>query len=228
MSFVYWVRLETHTNILEEGYVGITTKTVEDRFTKHKKDSKNGRLVIHKALRKYGGSVVVETICECSTEYALILEFKLRPRPKIGWNITIGGGHPPSAKGIKRSPEFIQKSRDRMKGNRSLVEYTKTHHITVSEDTRLKISSSLEGRSLSEATKQSMVNARNTLSYKLKVCNKKLLAESQFFYNMFLNGEKVSRKLEKYGFTRQSLKTLWIIFEMGYTPENREYTLTGF
>lgn len=96
MAFVYWIKLDTHTDILSEGYVGITTKTVKRRYLAHLRDSIKptsfkGRCVVHSAISKYKERIQVITVCECSKEYASYLENKLRPREQIGWNIAIGG-----------------------------------------------------------------------------------------------------------------------------------------
>lgn len=96
MAFVYWIKLDTHTDILSEGYVGITTKTVKRRYSAHLRDSRKptsfkGRCVVHSAISKYKERIQVVTVCECSKEYASYLENKLRPREQIGWNIAIGG-----------------------------------------------------------------------------------------------------------------------------------------
>ena len=103
MAFVYWIHLKDHSDILSEGYVGITTKSVKRRFSEHltrarmrlksKREFDKSRSIIGHALLKYGeNEIVVDTICECDINYALYMERKLRPAPLIGWNILTGGG----------------------------------------------------------------------------------------------------------------------------------------
>lgn len=223
MSYIYWIHLANHTDILSEGYVGITEMTVDKRFSTHLKDSKSKGLPIHRAIRKYGNQLIVTTICECSTNYALFLEEKLRPSEKIGWNLVKGGGLPPSHKGKKRSPEFVEKLRKRMKGSTFLSEYNKLNKTEKTAEVKMKISNSLRGRNLSQDTKQKMSQIRSSIEYRLSVCNKNLLKISGNFYKMYLQGVIPNRKLSsESGFTRQSLKTLWKLFDDGYIPNSTD------
>ena len=221
MSYVYWVHLKKHTDILSEGYVGITEVGVKERFSTHLKESKSKDYPIHKAIRKYGDELIVTTVCQCSTDYALFLEAKLRPSEKIGWNLVRGGGLPPSHKGKKRSTEFIQKLKERMKNSTFLSEYNKTHKTVITDETKLKISNTMKGRSLSQETKQRMTEVRSSIEYRLSVCNQELLRRADSFYRMYLDGVTPNRTLAtEVNVTRQSLKTLWRLFEDGYIPNS--------
>lgn len=98
MAYVYWIHLQEHTDINNEGYVGITSKTVDERIKWHLKDSKRVNKAsynypIYHAFRKYEGLLIISTICECTIEYAKSIEFKLRPSEKIGWNLKVGGNY---------------------------------------------------------------------------------------------------------------------------------------
>jgi hypothetical protein len=91
---VYWIHLPDHTDITSEGYVGITSTTLEKRMRKHLALSSNPvkcKYILHKALNKYSDKYVSEVICICDKEYAKWLEFKLRPTDFIGWNMRSGG-----------------------------------------------------------------------------------------------------------------------------------------
>ena len=70
---VYWVRNEEHTDILSEGYVGIT-KNPERRLENHKER----------------GSVRT-IILVGSKQYCREIEYKLRPKANIGLNKNPGG-----------------------------------------------------------------------------------------------------------------------------------------
>lgn len=90
---VYWVKSEKHTDILTEGYVGITT-VPDQRFKQH---LSNARTNSH---HKYGndfrehmlkGMCSFNIILRGDLEYCLDIERKLRPTTYIGWNQAIGG-----------------------------------------------------------------------------------------------------------------------------------------
>lgn len=90
MYCLYWIRLEEHTDINLEGYVGITTN-FKERIRAHRKC----RIANHftNAKNKYGwDNLIKEVITENLTkEQALLLEFNYRPFQNIGWNSQIGG-----------------------------------------------------------------------------------------------------------------------------------------
>lgn len=99
MAFVYWIRHKDHTDILTEGYVGITNRSVSYRLKEHYRavrsiDVPNENVnisIVHKAMHKYKDDIIVDTVCECDHDYALWLENKIRPLPNIGWNLSVGG-----------------------------------------------------------------------------------------------------------------------------------------
>jgi len=95
MAEVYWIHLPEHTDMFTEGYIGMTTKTTKLRFQGHRnaarRTPRKNRSRIQNAIIKYQDILVVETLVICSREYALDLEYKLRPSPKIGWNLRMGG-----------------------------------------------------------------------------------------------------------------------------------------
>lgn len=94
---VYWLHLKEHDDIKTQGYVGITSKTAESRFTTHCKNAeKFNKFTIHKAIRKYGAeNIIVDLICITDDDHAKWMERSLRPEPFIGWNMQRGGiGNP--------------------------------------------------------------------------------------------------------------------------------------
>jgi group I intron endonuclease len=117
-----------------QGYIGIT-KDIKKRWSDHAKRTANNHL-LH-AIKKYGwDSLVKEVVLVADEAYCLIVEAKLRAEDKIGWNITKGGGMPPSALGKKftRSEEYKQKQSIAKKGKPSWnkgIKYTEEQKATV-------------------------------------------------------------------------------------------------
>ena len=108
--FVYWIHLPNQTNVAIEGYVGIAMN-FEQRMSAHKSCAKTGKeQTLYKAIRKYGWDNLVKEIILISYEnYCLEIEKKLRPKPRIGWNIAVGGGEISGAhlKGLKQSEQHL-------------------------------------------------------------------------------------------------------------------------
>lgn len=93
VSCVYWIHRPEHTDILSQGYVGIT-KRFDRRLVEHSKTNENRHLKF--AINKYGWeNLVKEKILISNEEYCLDIESKLRPKENIGWNLAKGGGKPP-------------------------------------------------------------------------------------------------------------------------------------
>ena len=96
---VYWIRCTDHTDIMSQGYIGVS-KDAKRRFTEHSKSKQNRHLRF--AGEKYGWDNLIKSEILISTEeYCLDIERKLRPTDGIGWNCTTGGGKPPPAYGNK-------------------------------------------------------------------------------------------------------------------------------
>lgn len=110
MIQVYWIHKKDQTNVMTEGYVGITSD-LKTRYNFHKTRNKNKKL--RNAINKYKDDIVLDVIYEYESESdALRKEYELRPKPFIGWNLAEGGGKPPS---IKDYPEAIEKIRESVK-----------------------------------------------------------------------------------------------------------------
>lgn len=107
MFYVYWIHTPDQTDILSEGYVGISCQP-DRRFKDHKKGKTNPHLT--RAFAKY--SDIVSTIVLCGSEdYCIEVETKLRPTENIGWNVAPGGGKPPSSKGKPKTQKQLESSR---------------------------------------------------------------------------------------------------------------------
>jgi len=144
MAFVYWLHLPEHTDMFTEGYIGFTSNTVKKRLKTHFSDMNREKCYnypLYNNLRKYGDSIVVDTLVQGSTEYCLDIEYKLRNSPKIGWNLLVGGQK--GSLGVKASEETRKKFSESRKGEGNSF-YGKEH----SEETKQKISKAKKGKSL--------------------------------------------------------------------------------
>lgn len=123
---VYWIRHADHTDLMTQGYVGVSGR-FNKRMLEHFKFSENRHLRF--AINKHGWDNLIKSQLLISTEeYCLEMERKLRPEDKLGWNIVAGGGKPPSAlgkryrlnrpswnAGISMKPESAEKVRQGVK-----------------------------------------------------------------------------------------------------------------
>ena len=124
---VYWIRHQDHTDIVSQGYIGVSINAPK-RFTQHLKRTQNKHLAF--AINKYGwDNLVKSVVLFAEKDYCLDIERKLRPSEKIGWNLTAGGGFPPTItgprpdlrgrpawnKGKRMSEQTIEKIRDAVK-----------------------------------------------------------------------------------------------------------------
>lgn len=109
MYKIYWIKYSFFTDPNSEGYIGLTSQKIEERFIEHKYNTKN------KLLRNRCKKENVEIIClhdNLNEKEAKILEEKYRPIENIGWNINKGGDLPPSRKG-KVSKKCLLKGEER-------------------------------------------------------------------------------------------------------------------
>ena len=107
---VYWIHHPNHTDIFNQGYIGISTN-VKKRWDAHKNKTSNTHL--KHAIDKYGwNNLVKEVVLIADSSYCLMVELKLRAENAIGWNIVKGGGMPPKTggwnKGKKISPDKLE------------------------------------------------------------------------------------------------------------------------
>jgi hypothetical protein len=109
MYKLYWIKYTHHLDPFVDGYIGITSQSIEKRFSDHKYNNKN------KHLKNRCRQESVEIVClfdNLEQQQARLLEEKYRPIENIGWNINKGGDLPPSRKG-KPSPKSLLKGDDR-------------------------------------------------------------------------------------------------------------------
>lgn len=231
MVEVYWIKHKEHTDVFSQGYVGVSSVGAENRFKQHlsQKHTKRYRgSHLSRALELYKDDIEMCVLCVCNKEYALWLENKLRPVSRIGWNMVEGGGLPPNHKGFTRSKETLEKMSKARKGVRRpdhIVEKMRGRRL--SDEQKQQISEKLKGRKLSDEHCKSMSDRIKETPFYIRNAQRGKLSSAHFiadmFYEMFLDGVKVSRPLAaKYGVTRQVLKTLWSKFNDGWVPKKDE------
>lgn len=207
-------------------YIGQTTKTVPNRVSQHKKDSKNGTTYLANAIRKYGWDMFeVDVICECESKEKLdemecyyIKQYKMTTGV---YNLTNGGatgtyGHKrPEMVGDlnpAKTPEARKKISDAIKGHKRpdltkrTIERTKgkTYEELYGVDKASKIKESLskshKGKKMPPRTPEHTINLT--------------LAKQKIIYEMISpSGEIIIHKnlaefARKYGLNISSLMDL--------------------
>lgn len=131
---LYWIHYPEQTDPLSEGYIGIT-KNFDQRVKTHSKYTKYK----HIKNRIDSGAIVNVLVDNLTEESAKTLEEQYRPQDNIGWNLTKGGGIPPSRVGrasaksllvgdarTEAQKEAAKKHKERMRGklpiNTTMVE----------------------------------------------------------------------------------------------------------
>jgi hypothetical protein len=92
LTYLYWIHNMADTDIYTQGYVGITSVSVETRFKQHLSWAKAGTYTkkFTKALLE-SKTLMYETIMTGTREEMLEAENHFRPKPYTGWNRAIGG-----------------------------------------------------------------------------------------------------------------------------------------
>jgi len=154
---VYWYHLESHNDVMSQGYVGVTSNQKE-RHWQHTKWVGSNSLVLRKAFEKYGEDSIHKTILLTgSKEECLLEEARLRPAKSIGWNIAIGGGYAPDCTGRKHSEETKAKiSRGNKGKNLGKVSPMKGSTGRYSKETLEAIGISQRGKTISKAHREAI------------------------------------------------------------------------
>ena len=159
------------TNLINnKKYVGQTIQPPHKRWIGHKLDSKNPKMVINIAMRKYGvDNFKFEVIDESASdrdELNDLEEFYVSFYDTFksdGYNCTSGG------EGYVVSKEIKRKMSSRMKGVGNPF-FGKSH----SEETKREISKSCKGRKISDETRKKLSAAHNTTTGILSSSSKKI------------------------------------------------------
>jgi group I intron endonuclease len=131
-----------------KSYVGITTKSIHERFQAHLDRSVKSRSAIQKAIKKYGKeNFIIEELDSALNKTELYEKevywiAKLDTFNCYGYNLTIGGG------GIT---EMSQEIRDKISKTKSGKSIPKLKGRVIKKDQRIKISRSL-GASIVKCT----------------------------------------------------------------------------
>jgi hypothetical protein len=80
MASLYWIHDGQCSDPLTEGYIGITKRNPEKRFSQHK------------YLGRVPKDSIMQILFEGTLEECKLKEREYRPRAKIGWNDAKGGG----------------------------------------------------------------------------------------------------------------------------------------
>lgn len=106
---VYWIRAKHHTDLMTEGYVGVSRDASKRWRYGHfwaQKNSRHDNPRLANAIAKHGWENLVKEILVISTEdYCYDLEAKIRSQEEIGWNLAAGGHKPPVTK--PRGPDYV-------------------------------------------------------------------------------------------------------------------------
>lgn len=132
------------TNLLnEKSYVGITTKTIEERFNSHFNRATKERSAIQKAMKKYGKeNFIIEEIDFANNESELFQKEKhwishYNTFSKFGYNLTEGGG------GI---PNMSNEIKNKISKSKTGKKIAKLQGRKVTEEVRNRISKTLGGK----------------------------------------------------------------------------------
>lgn len=215
--FVYWIRLkECHTDIKSQGYVGITSKTVEHRWKAHKSNNKSGKFAhypLYRAFAKYGEeSLEVLTLCEGSLDYCLYMENNLRPSNGIGWNSLIGGGT--TTKGQKFSDEARAKMRASAKAR-----------ITPEEREKRRVVTRIHSNKPETIAKMSaLIKSFDWKLWRSPVANKQIWVFADKIYDLHVKypNWRVRTMCNVLGLEHDSLLIMFKAFDNGWIPKNDE------
>lgn len=242
MAYLYWIRHPNHDNIIEQGYVGITTLDVSIRWSCHKsaaKDPERNHTPVYNAINKYGAeNLEFLVVLEGSEEYVLLMENRLRPTPGIGWNIAQGGQS--TNKGRITSEETKKKQSLAKLGKKHTPEqraaksaYTKGRKHT--EESKEKLSKALTGKkrtpemlerlSISRKGKKASETTRAKLSERLQ--NAPWLASKRkstwtlagVIYKLFSEGKRKCDICRELGLEKHTIYTVFEHIKSGWIPQ---------
>lgn len=89
---LYWIRRPEYTDIFTQGYVGITSQSVKERWADHLRDSNQHNGILKSAIKGSKDVIYQVMLVAKNREYCERIEYLLRPKERIGWNLAVGGG----------------------------------------------------------------------------------------------------------------------------------------
>jgi hypothetical protein len=101
VAVLYWLHLKDSTDVFTQGYVGVTTRSIDVRFKEHCSrfnNSYNPYNPLHLAFAEHGIENILKTrLCVCLADEVYKLEKLFRPFEYMGWNTVEGGKLSPKA-----------------------------------------------------------------------------------------------------------------------------------
>ncbi|CAL9982183.1 homing endonuclease [Vibrio phage K449] len=154
VCYLYHICREKDKGDLTKGYVGISSSP-ERRWGEH---ASYGNAHLKNAFSKYS-DVVKYVVTKGTTLSCLWLEFLWRPVKGLGWNISQGGGLPPSSLGRKHSKETKGKIGAKSKGRVFSVQSLKKM-----SDSHIGKESNMKGKTHSAASRLKISKAQTGVS----------------------------------------------------------------
>lgn len=255
MAEVYWIHSSDHTDMFSQGYIGVTSKTAQERYAEHIRASRvvnSKSSYLYNVMRKVGPeNLIVKTILISDEEYAYDIENKLRPTKSIGWNISIGGSKPPSKLGFKHSDESKEKISKIWKGKTRSKESVERSSATragfrhseetkeqfrlnnlgkkQSQETIDKRLEKVRGQTRTEEEKIKMSEARlNILPWFRKptpYAAWSLAEEVRVLWESGLSAYKIGKK---YDISASVVRSMFKLFVSNWVPTNDERWLSEF
>jgi hypothetical protein len=90
-SIVYWIHAPEHSDLLTQGYIGITSQPAKYRWNEHIRASRCKTYPFGKVLKEHSDLVFEVVLVGDNRAYCELMEKRLRPTPNIGWNTAPGG-----------------------------------------------------------------------------------------------------------------------------------------
>jgi hypothetical protein len=219
VCYLYWIHRPSDTNLLEEGYIGISINP-DSRWKHHlyTKESKKKNHRLYNAMRKYDDYRMTILLIG-SSEYCLDLEKSLRPKVNIGLNHSVGGKHD--------SNTTREHFTDSIKMKISLGLKKK---YAEDETYREKFKTLNRGRVASEVTKgkQRLAKLNKGLAWENSRANLTLWEKADVYFNSFEqmltmcanSRHKISIKVfcELTGLTPGNSQSLIKMFRSGWNP----------
>lgn len=255
MAIVYWIRRPEHSDMLSEGYIGVSSRTLEERVAEHVKVSNENHdkvYAVHKAIKSIGIENLVCSVLVIGEEgYCYEVESKLRPSERIGWNIAAGGSKPPSKlgfkhseeskeliskiwKGKKRSRESVERSAESRRGFKHSEEsLEKMREASTgrkqSAETVEKRVSKVRGQKRTEEQKKKFSDSRLSKNpWEIKPANIETWEKADFYYDQWLIEKSPFKVARQLGLKHKTLVAMFKWFERGYVPVENEYWLNTF
>jgi hypothetical protein len=155
-AVVYWIHLKEHTDIFNQGYIGVSTK-FKDRARRHKNKllkNKHENKHLQNACDLYDiRNLIWDIVLISKEDYCYKIENKLRPNKNIGWNLEKGGIKAPDTTGRVLTDGHKEKLSKSLRGRPTSIE------------TREKLSNSLMGHNVSD---EQILKYKNSRSKNLK------------------------------------------------------------